>query len=119
MFVQTDQLTLTLKAIGELDDHDVAFVTTDDAKKYLKILNDKQKSEGKPYRPYLDTLKGVHPDLLKLLENMLQLNPYQRWSPAECLSLPIFDNVRRVKLERPAPVKMCLEVDEDGAYDFK
>jgi len=34
-------MNLTLEAIGKLDEHDIAFITTDDARKYMKILNER------------------------------------------------------------------------------
>ena len=51
--------------------------------------------------------KTIDPDLKTVLNNLLQLNPYLRWSPRECskilkntrecLRLPTFDEFRSTK----------------------
>ena len=66
-------MNLTVEAIGTMDDDDMVFITTDDAKKYMKILNHRHKEKVKEStrRPYIDQLKGISPELLNLLENML------------------------------------------------
>jgi len=63
-------------------------------------------------------LIGINPKLVELVDNMLMLNPYFRWSPAECLKSEVFDSIRRPKLEKPAPAKLNLCVDSDDAFDY-
>ena len=53
-----------------------------------------------------------------ILQNLLCLNPYFRWSVTECLSLPVFDDIRSENLETPATHKIKLEVDNDDAFDY-
>jgi len=50
---------------------------------------------------------------------MLEFNPYFRWSPSECLRNPVFDSIRRPQLEKPAPCKLRLMVDQDEAFDYE
>ena len=114
-------MSITLKQLGGVDENDISFITTEDAKQYMKILNSKcpkSSCEG-PTRPYLRTLKNINPQLLELLENMLQINPYQRWSPAECLAQPIFDEIRREVLEKAPQAKISLGVDQDDSYNYE
>ncbi len=49
---------------------------------------------------------------------MLEFNPYFRWSPSECLRSPVLDSIRRPQLEKPAPIKLKLMVDQDDSFDY-
>ena len=56
--------------------------------------------------------KTIDPDLKTLLNNLLQLNPYLRWSPRECLRLPTFDEFRSTKnMENVKCQKIKLAID--------
>ena len=49
---------------------------------------------------------------------MLEINPYFRKSAKELIKFPIFDQIRRPKLEENAPQKLKLLVDSEDAYDY-
>jgi hypothetical protein len=50
---------------------------------------------------------------------MLQFNPDFRSTPKQLLKNKIFDRIRNAEMERPAPFKISLEVDEPGTFDYE
>mmetsp|Transcript_32118 Transcript_32118/g.49116 ORF Transcript_32118/g.49116 Transcript_32118/m.49116 type:complete len:99 (+) Transcript_32118:403-699(+) len=59
------------------------------------------------------------PDLVKLIQSMLEFNPHFRQSAKELLRSPIFDKIRRPEMEKAASSKLSLAVDADGVYDYE
>ena len=59
----------------------------------------------------------IDPGFLEILQNLLTINPYFRWTAAECLAHPIFDDLRCG--ERHTGAKILLDVDKDDAYNYK
>ena len=57
--------------------------------------------------------------LLEILSNMLQFNPNFRQSPKQLLKNKLFDRIRNPEMERPAPFKISLDVDEEGSFDYE
>ena len=66
----------------------------------------------------LEEFKDVSPELLKILRNLLELNPYYRKSVSELLKSPLFDKIRVPSLEQPAEGIINLKVDQMDAYDY-
>lgn len=58
-------------------------------------------------------------ELVDLLQSMLEFNPYFRFSAQECLKNKIFDKVRVLQLEKPAPSKIKLKIYEENVYDYE
>lgn len=58
-------------------------------------------------------------DLKDIIQNMMQVNPYFRWSPQELLSYPIFDEIRQKPLEQLCQERLLLQIDEADNYDFE
>ena len=56
--------------------------------------------------------------LLALLRHLLTLNPYERWSAAEALKSPIFDEIRNKNAEKSSKLKVQLDIDQDSAFDY-
>ena len=56
--------------------------------------------------------------LLALLRHLLTLNPYERWSAAEALKSPIFDEIRNKNAEKSSKLKVQLDIDQDAAFDY-
>ena len=50
---------------------------------------------------------------------MLELNPYLRSSTRELIKDPYFDDIRIPLMEKHAPKKIALEIDEDGLFDYE
>ena len=51
--------------------------------------------------------------------SLLEFNPFFRASTVECLMNKYFDDIRNPLLERSAPEKIQLSVDQDDAFDYK
>ena len=66
----------------------------------------------------MDRLGPLDEDWFMLLHNLLQFNPYLRWSASECLNLEIFKSVRNKQMEEKPISKIQLLVDSEGAYDY-
>ena len=75
--------------------------------------------------PNLEQLKivlesdQIYDGFKELLQNLLCFNPYFRWSIAECLQSPVFDDIRSELLESSATHKIKLEIDNDDAFDYE
>lgn len=54
----------------------------------MTSLHEEENSEKEQH--YLDRLGPLEEDWFMLLHNLLQFNPYLRWSASECLGLDIF-----------------------------
>ena len=64
-------------------------------------------------------LKDVPAEMVKILESMLQFNPYMRHSANECLQSKLFQGIKISDQEITAPSKILLEVDKDDAFDYR
>ena len=62
--------------------------------------------------------QSCSPQLLKLVLDMLEYNPFFRPSAKECLQNPIFDEIRVTMLERDAQEEIVTEVDEMLPIDY-
>lgn len=50
-------------------------------------------------------------ELINMLEQMLQFNPYYRPTAKELLKSKIFDKIRCEDLEKSAPFKILIDID--------
>ena len=62
--------------------------------------------------------KPCSPNLVSLVLEMLEYNPFFRPSAKECLQNPIFDDIRVTMLERDAAESIITEVDEVLPIDY-
>ena len=63
-------------------------------------------------------LRDIPKEMVQILENMLQFNPYMRHSANECLQNPLFNGIKRPEEDIIAANKILLEVDKDDSYDY-
>jgi hypothetical protein len=49
----------------------------------------------------------------------VQINPYFRQTPSEILLMPYFNDLRIPELEKSAPQKLKLEIDQDNGFDYE
>ena len=67
---------------------------------------------------YMSRLIPLQPDYQKLIHNLLQFNPYMRWSASECLNLGIFEFVRDLYIEEKPESKITLDIDKNDAFNY-
>jgi len=68
----------------------------------------------------MEQFYDIDPQMLKILEGMLQFNPYMRLSANECLKQNMSQNINNlVDHNMTAPYKIHLEIDKDDAFDYK
>jgi len=68
---------------------------------------------------FLEHVPGSSKELKDILVNLVQLNPYFRWTPSELLKSSFFNDLRIPELEKSAPQKLKLDVDKDEAFDYE
>ena len=61
---------------------------------------------------------GSKSELDKLLDQLLNLNPFFRPTALECIKNPLFDKVRDKKLEVLSFGKLNLDIDQDDVFDY-
>ena len=92
----------------KLTENDLSFLSTEQAKVYLKNFQIISSSKDEPP---LDSLVKMTQDenilegLRQILANLLTVNPYFRWTAVECLAHPIFDDVRDPDSEKTAVIE--------------
>ena len=95
----------------EQDQHlnDFSFISSNDAKNYMTdILNSVTHSTDLECKyPNFD------PELVKILVQMLEFNPFFRPSAKQLLKSKLFDDFRIKKNEVGAPAKIYLTVDKE------
>jgi serine/threonine protein kinase len=95
---KNDQLKVILEILGDQDSQDTSFVSDPSALEYIKTLRPNTcKIEFKKEFPF------TTPEILDILENMLEFNPSFRNSAGELLKNKVFDKIRRPQMEQPAP----------------
>ena len=66
-----------------------------------------------------ESFSFANPELLKMLESMLEFNPYFRLTAEEALKSKVFDGIRIQAFERPSPVQIKLNIFAEDAYDYE
>ena len=90
---------MILKQINPLTESDTCFVERKEMIQYLRAMISIHENEQVQDSNFLDRLGPLDEDWFMLLHNLLQFNPYLRWSASECLSLEIFNEIRRKEME--------------------
>ena len=93
------------------EEQDFSFVSCDDSLGYLKQVT--KLAECK--KDLKDSFSHNSPELVQILTQMLEINPYFRPSANQLLKNPIFDEIRINKNEKPPPFRVKIEVDK-GHY---
>ena len=95
---KNDQLKVILEILGDQDSQDTSFVSDPSALDYIHTLRPNScKIEFKKEFPF------TTPEILEILENMLEFNPSFRNSAGELLKSKVFDKIRKPQMEEPAP----------------
>ena len=95
---QNDQMRVIVRKFAhQLADEDTSFISRDDSESYIKNICREtealKQNSGLQYqaKPVMNTfqfaqeLKDIPAEMVKVLESMLQFNPYMRHSANECL----------------------------------
>lgn len=78
-----------LSLLGKPDELDKSFISDSAAKDFIEQLG-----QGFSLKTLLNHFEGVNPELLAILANLLELNPYFRKPVSELLKSPVFDSIR-------------------------
>ena len=84
-----------MNIIGTLDEADLSFVSKQEVvDQFLAQYSKKNKnhSEGLDFK---QTFPKTNSEVISILINLIQFNPYFRKKPEQLLSLPIFDDLRK------------------------
>jgi serine/threonine protein kinase len=65
-----------------------------------------------------ELFRGSSPELITLLESLLNFDPNLRPTVSECIQNKIFDEIRNPDFEKGAAWKFILECDEKDDCDF-
>ena len=72
----------------------MSFLSSDDHYEYVKMCVDEAET---PINSLKDIYQGINEDLIDILEQMLQFNPYFRPTTKELLQHHVFDQIRTKK----------------------
>lgn len=110
---KNDQLKMILEILGDQDSMDTSFVSDQSALDYINTLRPNTcKIEFKKEFPF------TTPEILDILQSMLEFNPNFRGTAAELLKSKVFDKIRKPEMEVSAPFQIKLAIDEAGAFDY-
>lgn len=83
-----DQLKVIVRQLPKLSESDVAFIDTEEQRTYVDLI---KSLEDSPLSCLYRNRLGNIPDYFEtLLSNLLQFNPYMRWSAKECTEMEVF-----------------------------
>lgn len=110
---KNDQLKMILEILGDQNSEDTSFVSDQSALDYIHTLRpDTCKIEFKKEFPF------TTPEILDILQSMLEFNPKFRGSASQLLKSKVFDKIRKPEMEVAAPFQIKLAVDQAGAFDY-
>jgi len=86
---ENDQLREIMRQIEPLnEEHHLSFIDNKEGRDYISIIQSMGDPESQCH--YLTRLGKLPPGMEDLLYNLLQFNPYMRWSAKECMDMPMF-----------------------------
>lgn len=107
-----DQLIKIHKTLGQQSADDTSFISVLEFQKYNSQLQSKESKSLSHFFPH------TCPELLTLLKDLLEFNPFFRATASDCLKHKMFDTIRIPELERPAPHKIKINNDLSNLYDY-
>ena len=107
-----------LNVLGKQDEpSDMSFIQDEGVQKYQKRIQNNFKLNDIKLK---EVFPNTRQQILVLLREMLEFNPFFRPTAKECLSNPIFKNIRVPGLEASAPFKINIDVDRnDHKFDYE
>ena len=61
----------------------------------------------------------MNPELVKILEYLIKVNPYNRSTAFEILKSPLFDKMKNEITKSKVFKKLQINIDSDDAYDYE
>jgi len=107
-----DQLSMIFNVLGLPSEEDVEGLEKEDAKRYIQFFN-----SGEPTRTLAQRFENASPEATDLLQRMLVFNPTRRISVNDCLSHPLFDEVRNTETEQISSTKIRVPFDDWSNLD--
>jgi mitogen-activated protein kinase 1/3 len=101
-----DQLNVIFDVIGTPSEDDMTFLQDDKSVLYLKSFIPRPKIN------LIEMYPGTNPELLQLMNRMLEFNPEKRITIKEALKTPYFDDVRLHELEKEAEHPAYIKFDD-------
>ena len=93
-----------------MTEENLSFLSTDDIKSHENYLNAIKTNNLRD--DYTQIFDKTDPDLLKILEKMLQFNPYFRPTAKQLLKDKYFDEIRKKEVEKAAKLPYRLKVPD-------
>ena len=91
-------------------EHDFSHLTDEPQIQYAEGTYQQANEEKKLIR---DQFKKSAPELIELLEQMLEFNPYFRPTARQLLKNKIFDSIRIPSIEERSPQKIVIDIDKN------
>lgn len=102
-----DQLTIISKKLGKISEADLAFVTSDKAKRFMrKLPND-------PPAPLSSQFPGTPPNALDMMRKMLSIHPRKRITVEDALAHPFFAQLHSTDDEPTAEAPFDFSFEEE------
>ena len=122
MMERNDQLVKILQRFEKIDtDKDLCFLTDDNQWSYAMKAIETSKIQDRT--TLAERFEDSDPDLVRILQQMLEFNPYFRPTAAQLIESKVFDKVRVPKNEKLDPIsslKNKIKVDHnDYRYDYE
>lgn len=103
---KTDQLNLIFDIIGTPDESELELISDSATKLYI------QSFQSRTRQNLHEKYSGTDPQLISLMENMLQFSPKKRISFSQALACPYFDEVRTLRNESISDLGLYFEFEE-------
>lgn len=101
----SDQLNVIFEVIGTPTDEDLSIITDDKALLYLKSFPKRDRKNLHMIYP------GSRPEILDMIDRMLQFNPNNRLTVNEALGNAYFDEIREPEKETNADIPADFEFE--------
>ena len=104
-----DQMIQILR-YKQLSDHDRSFCTNIEQIEYMDSIS--QVIKNIPRNTFENTFPHTRLDLIGILDQLLEFNPYFRPTAKEVLKNQIFDDIGAIENERSAEFKIAVPIDK-------
>lgn len=104
------QLTLICEKLGKLQDHELDFITSEKARRFMRKLS------NKPPAPLNRQFPNTPSDALDFMRKMLQIHPRKRISVEQALAHPFLSQLHSPADEPVAPVPFDFSFEDERLH---